>query len=190
MKVLLLDNYDSFTYNLAQMLKECGLKNFDIIKNDKIQIMDIKRYDKILLSPGPGMPKDAGKMMAIIKNFHKTKSIFGVCLGHEAICEFFGGKLINLKEIFHGVASEITITDIDEPLFKGLPKSINGGRYHSWAADRITIPAELNVTAETKDTNRTIMAVSHTKYDVKGVQFHPESFMTPYGKKIIENWLS
>jgi len=190
MKVLLLDNYDSFTYNLAQLLRECGLRNFDVIKNDKIKIDEAKKYDKILLSPGPDMPKKAGFMMEIIKNFHKTKSILGVCLGHEGICEFFGAKLVNLKEIFHGVASKIMIKDLDESLFKGIPKTINGGRYHSWAMDKNSVPGCLKITAETNDRNRTIMAVSHKKYDVKGVQFHPESIMTPYGKKIINNWLN
>lgn len=190
MKVLLLDNYDSFTYNLAQMLKECGAGSPDIIKNDKIHLEDVKKYDKILLSPGPGMPKNAGLMMKIIKQFYRTKSILGVCLGHEGICEFFGGKLVNLNEIYHGIASKITITDPEEPLFKGLPKIIEGGRYHSWAAKRTSLQGCLEIIAETHDKNRTVMGVSHVKYDVKGLQFHPESIMTPFGEKIIRNWLN
>jgi len=189
MKVLLLDNYDSFTYNLAQMLKECGAR-FDIIKNDRIHLEDIEKYTKILLSPGPGKPKDAGMMMKIIKNSYKNKSILGICLGHEAICEFFGAKLINLKKIYHGIASEILVSDHQEPLFNGIPELIKGGRYHSWAADKKNIPADLKITAVTNDKEATVMAVSHKKYDVKGIQFHPESIMTPYGKKIICNWLN
>ena len=190
MKVLLLDNYDSFTYNLAQILKDCGVSRFDVIKNDRIDLKNVEKYDKILLSPGPGKPKDAGMTMEIIKKTYKTKSILGVCLGHEAICEFFGAKLLNLKKIYHGIASKIMITSPKEPLFKGLPEIIEGGRYHSWAADKNTFPESLKITAVTNDKNATVMAVSHTQYDVKGIQFHPESIMTPYGKIIISNWLN
>jgi len=189
MKVLLLDNYDSFTYNLAQILSECGA-SFDVVKNDGIKLSDVAKYNKILLSPGAGMPKDAGIMMEIIKRFHKSKSILGICLGHEAVCEFFGAKLINLDRIFHGVASEILIGKPFDSIFKGLPQIIKGGRYHSWTAEKASMPDCLKITASTNDKDSAVMAVSHEKYDIKGLQFHPESFMTPCGKKIIGNWLN
>jgi len=186
MRVLLVDNYDSFTYNLAQLLEESKLCSFDIVKNDKINFSLIESYDKIMLSPGPGLPSEAGEMMKVIEQYHDSKSIFGVCLGMQAIAEFFGGKLINLSQVFHGIKAEILI-DISEPIFKGLKPKIEVGLYHSWAVDNDYLPDCLTVTA--KSSKGIIMSLSQKKFDVNGVQFHPESYMTPDGRKIIENWL-
>ncbi len=186
MKVLLLDNYDSFTYNIAQLLEESRLCDFDIIKNDKIIVEECKKYDKILLSPGAGIPSEAGMMMQVIKKYHKTKSIFGICLGMQAIANFFDGEIYNLQKVYHGKKTEITIKN-SEPIFSNLPNKIEVGLYHSWAVKPENLPKSLQITS--KSEQNIIMSLSHIIYNIKGVQFHPESYMTTLGKKIITNWL-
>ncbi len=184
MKTLVLDNYDSFTYNLVYILRELGC-NLDIYRNDKIGLEAVGQYDKILLSPGPGIPSEAGIMPELIKKYAPTKDILGVCLGHQAIGEAFGGGLINLSEVVHGVASKVRIQP--DPLFTGLPEFFTVGRYHSWVIDETLLPQELEVIAKTPDGQ--IMAVRHVKYQVKGLQFHPESILTEHGVEIIKNWI-
>lgn len=186
MKILVLDNYDSFTYNLVYILRELGYGDrMDIYRNDKIALEDVGTYDKILLSPGPGVPADAGIMPELIRKYAATKDILGICLGHQAIGEAFGGSLNNLTEVVHGVASEVKIKE--DVLFKGLPETFKIGRYHSWVIDESTLPEELIVTAKTPDGQ--IMAVKHKRYQVRGLQFHPESILTENGKKIMQNWI-
>ena len=186
MKILVLDNYDSFTYNLVHIIRELGFE-MDIFRNDKIELEDVSSYDKILLSPGPGIPSEAGIMKDVIKRYSHIKSILGVCLGHQAIAESFGGKLFNIPDVLHGVTSTAIVKDKSEKLFHGIPLQFQACHYHSWAVVPESIPAELTVTAANE--NGIVMAVAHKKYDVRGVQFHPESIMTEYGKKIMENWL-
>lgn len=186
MRVLLVDNYDSFTYNLAQLLDESKLCSFMIEKNDKIDLQNINNYDKILLSPGAGIPSEAGKMMQLIKEFYDKKPILGVCLGMQAIAEFFGGSLFNLNTVYHGKKVEVIVDNCD-PIFAGLEKNIDVGLYHSWAVKKENLPANLKITAVSKQ--NIVMAISHNQYDVKGVQFHPESYMTKDGEKILMNWL-
>lgn len=186
MKILVLDNYDSFTYNLVYILRELGHGDqMDIYRNDKIALEDVGAYDKILLSPGPGLPCDAGIMPALIRQYAPSKDILGVCLGHQAIGEAFGGSLNNLTEVVHGVASEVKVKE--DVLFAGLPETFKIGRYHSWVIDESTLPEELIVTAKTPDGQ--IMAVKHKKYQVRGLQFHPESILTENGKEIMKNWV-
>ena len=188
MKILVIDNYDSFVYNLVHLIKNNLKKStIDIFRNDKIKIEEVKKFDKILLSPGPGIPREANIMIPLIREFASSKSILGVCLGHQAIAEAFGAKLLNTKEVFHGVESKVEIIDEDEPLFSGIPNAINVGRYHSWIVSPDGLPDEFSITAQTKD--KTIMAISHKSFDIRGVQFHPESILTKYGEKIISNWL-
>ena len=187
MKILVLDNYDSFTYNLIHYVKELTDAQVDVFRNDKIALADVAAYDKILLSPGPGIPREAGILLDVIKTYSSTKSIFGVCLGLQAIAEAFGGEIYNLDEVFHGIESEIHITDPNEMLYKDLPERFAAGRYHSWNVRADNLPACLKITA--LDAEGLIMAASHTLYDVRGVQFHPESVLTPEGKKIVRNWL-
>jgi len=187
-KVLLIDNYDSFTYNLAQLLDESNLCKFDIIKNDIVKIDEISEFDKILISPGPGLPENAGKLLEIIENYHKKKSILGICLGMQGIAEFFGAELYNLEKVYHGIKANAHIVDKNEIIFKDLPDRIEVGLYHSWAVYKNLKDTELKITAISQ--RNIIMGISHKKYDVKGIQFHPESIMTKYGKNIIENWLS
>ena len=186
-KILLIDNYDSFTYNLAQLLDESNLCNFDIIKNDALDIDKIIKYDKIIISPGAGLPKDAGIILKIIKKYHKTKPILGICLGMQAIAEFFGAELYNLEKVYHGIKINTRITDDNELLFNNIPNNIKVGLYHSWAVYKNVEKSDLKITACSND--NIIMAISHKKYDVKGIQFHPESYITKFGKDIIENWL-
>lgn len=187
MKLLVLDNYDSFVYNIIHIIKELDLvEEIDVFRNDKIAVKDAGKYDKILLSPGPGIPSEAGVLLDIIKTFGPTKSILGVCLGHQAIGETYGAKLINLSEVYHGIAIPTLIKAKDE-LFKGVPEKFKSGRYHSWAIDPKSDLTNLDVTAV--DDQGNIMAVRHKKYNVKGVQFHPESILTEHGKTILENWL-
>lgn len=187
-KVLLLDNYDSFTWNLAQMLDESGLCRFEVIKNDKITIKEASTFDKIMLSPGPGLPDDAGILKKLIKELGSTKPVLGICLGHQAIAEVYGVKLKQLKEISHGESTTISlIEEHQDYLFEGLSNKFQAGRYHSWVVDLCSFNKELKVTAINESYR--IMAISHRKYDVKGVQFHPESILTPLGFKIIQNWL-
>ncbi|WP_375583510.1 anthranilate synthase component II [Cyclobacterium xiamenense] len=184
MKILVLDNYDSFTYNLVYILRELGC-TLDIYRNDKISLEAVNQYDKILLSPGPGIPSEAGIMPKLIKKYAPTKDILGVCLGHQAIGEAFGGGLINLSEVVHGVASKVRIQP--DSLFKGLPEFFTVGRYHSWVIDETVLPPELEVIAKTPDGQ--IMAVRHNRYRVKGLQFHPESILTEHGVEIMKNWI-
>lgn len=186
MKILLLDNYDSFTFNLVHIVKELGYE-IDVIRNDKIALEAVDAYDKILLSPGPGIPEEAGILLPLIERYAPTKSILGVCLGEQAIGQVFGAKLINLQEVYHGISSVIDVV-ADEPLFKGMGNPFMGGRYHSWVVDPENLPECLEVTAIERE-SRQIMALRHKEYDVKGIQFHPESVLTPNGKTIIENWL-
>lgn len=187
MKVLILDNYDSFTYNLVHMVEKLLHVKIEVFKNDEIGLEEVARFDKIILSPGPGLPDEAGIMKALIKQYGSSKSILGVCLGHQAIGEVYGGKLINLDNVFHGVAHEIDVLDATEILFKGLEKKLMVGRYHSWVVDRNDFPKELMITAT--DDNGNVMGLRHRELNIRGVQFHPESIMTPVGEKIISNWL-
>ncbi len=186
MRILVFDNYDSFTYNLVHLVKQLGYMNVEVHRNDKISIESIDQYDKILLSPGPGIPSESGILVDLIKVYAPTKSILGVCLGLQAIGEAFGGNLVNLSNVYHGVALEAEIMENDV-LFQSLPKKIQVGRYHSWALSRDNFPDCLTITAI--DEEGTIMALSHKEYDVRAVQFHPESVLTPCGETIIKNWL-
>jgi anthranilate synthase component 2 len=185
-KLLVLDNYDSFTYNLVHLIEKVSEIDFDVIRNDKISIDAVKAYDKILLSPGPGLPKDAGIMPELIKQYGSSKSILGVCLGLQAIGESYGGSLKNLETVFHGIATPINII-LEDIIFNGCPKTFTVGRYHSWIINNQNLPNQLKITA--LDTNGNIMALKHQSHDVKGVQFHPESILSEYGELIIKNWL-
>lgn len=186
MRVLVVDNYDSFVYNLVHYLQEFGCET-KVVRNDRINFPEINYFDKILLSPGPGIPSEAGKMMSVIEKFYDKKPILGICLGHQAIAEFFGGKLVNLKKVYHGVSENLFITDKSEYLFKKIPQKIKVGRYHSWIVSH-KIPDILCVTAV--DDRGEIMALSHKYFDIRGVQFHPESILTDYGKRIMKNWIN
>lgn len=185
-KILVFDNYDSFTYNLVQIIEQIIDEKVDVYRNDQIALKDIEKYDKIILSPGPGIPEEAGILLEVIKKYAPTKSIFGVCLGQQAIAEAFGGSLINLSEIYHGVATEATQTS-EHHIFNNLPKTLEVGRYHSWAVNPDDFPEELEITSI--DKNGMIMSLKHKTYDVHAVQYHPESILTPDGKKILENFL-
>ena len=187
-KILVFDNYDSFTYNLVQMIEKITNEKVDVYRNDEISLEEIEKYDKIILSPGPGIPEEAGILLDLIKKYASTKSILGVCLGQQAIAEAFGGNLINLTEIFHGVATSSKTVRENVKLFKDLPAEIEVGRYHSWAVNPENFPAELEITAT--DNDGMIMALQHRNYDVHGVQFHPESILTPDGEQIIRNFLN
>jgi len=195
MKILVFDNYDSFTYNLVQLVEKILHQKVDVYRNDEIPLEKVKEYDKIILSPGPGIPEEAGLLLPLIKEYAPSKSILGVCLGHQAIGEAFGGKLINLSEVYHGVATTIKVkshlasgeTNVKNGLFEGLPKEFEAGRYHSWIISDENFPKELEITAT--DENNFIMALQHKKFDVQGVQFHPESVLTPNGEDILKNWL-
>jgi len=185
MKILVVDNYDSFVYNLVHILYNLGVDEVEVLKNDKIDLDSINNFDKILLSPGPGIPREAGLMPEIIKRFASSKSILGICLGHQAIAESFGGSLINMQTPLHGVASALTITQEDY-LFDGISSGINVGHYHSWIVDN-KLPDTLEVLATDESGN--IMALRHKEYDVRGLQFHPESVLTESGIAMIANWL-
>ncbi|MEN6618006.1 MAG: aminodeoxychorismate/anthranilate synthase component II [Rikenellaceae bacterium] len=186
-KILIFDNYDSFTYNLVHAIRSLGYTQFVVRRNDQITLDEAGEFDKILLSPGPGIPEEAGLLLPLVKKYASTKSIFGVCLGQQAIAESFGGSLINLATVCHGISTPIKVTDTAEYLFKGLPESFEGGRYHSWVVNPQDFPSCLNITAQ--DQEGQIMALSHKEFDVRAVQFHPESVLTPLGEKIIFNWL-
>lgn len=188
MKILVFDNYDSFTYNLVHLVEKILHTKVDVFRNDEISLEAVKAYDKIILSPGPGVPSEAGNLLPLIKEYASSKSILGVCLGHQAIGEAFGATLINLDAVFHGVATPIQIIQPTAPILAGLEKTVEVGRYHSWIVDKIGFPDELEITAV--DENEYIMAMQHRTYDVQGVQFHPESILTPCGEKIMRNWLS
>ncbi len=185
--ILIIDNYDSFTYNLVHLVNEIGLQ-CTVWRNDQFNIDDVDAYDKIILSPGPGIPSEAGLLLDVIEQYSPTKSIFGVCLGQQAIAEVFGGKLYNLNQPMHGIATPIKVTDEKEQLFLGLPQSFKVGRYHSWVVDEKAVPDVLTVTAIDEEDN-SVMALRHKEYDVRGVQFHPESILTEYGKEMMKNWI-
>lgn len=186
MKIVIIDNYDSFTYNLSHLVKELGAE-VTVLRNDSFPIEELETYDKILLSPGPGIPKEAGLLLEVIRTYAGKKPILGVCLGEQAIGEVFGGKLTYLSEVYHGIQSPIRIT-ASNYLFEGLPEEILVGRYHSWVIDRENFPDALEITAVSQEGY--IMALRHKDFDVQGIQFHPESVLTPDGKKIISNWLN
>lgn len=184
--ILVFDNYDSFTYNLVHAVKKLGFTDVEVHRNDQIALDEIARFDKIILSPGPGVPSESGILLDVIKKYAPTKPILGVCLGEQAIAEAFGGTLINLTEVHHGVSSMVSVIE-DDILFNGLSKTIEVGRYHSWAAEKSTLPDCLKITAV--DEEGMIMALAHKTYDVRGVQFHPESVLTPDGEQMLKNWL-
>jgi anthranilate synthase component II len=192
MRILVFDNYDSFTYNLVHLVEKITHAKVEVFRNDQIALEKVKDYDKIILSPGPGIPEEAGLLLPLIKEYAVTKSILGVCLGHQAIGEAFGGKLINLETVYHGVATPIKIQETrikkQNGVLSNLGSEIEVGRYHSWIVSEENFPQELEVTA--RDENGYIMALQHKQYDVQGVQFHPESVLTPLGEKILRNWLS
>ena len=186
MRLLIFDNYDSFTYNLVHAFRELGVEP-DVIRNDKMSVEDAAKYDKIVISPGPGIPSESGILPELLKRWVPEKPILGVCLGHQAIGENSGAKLLNLPEVYHGISTDIEV-EKEDYLFDGLPKRMRVGRYHSWVVDNAGFPEdELEVTA--RDDEGLIMAMRHRKYDVRGVQFHPESILTPEGMKILKNWL-
>lgn len=187
-KILIIDNYDSFTYNLVHLVNELG-QQCEVWRNDKFAIGDVDAFDQIILSPGPGIPSEAGLLLEVIGKYAATKSIFGVCLGQQAIAEVFGGSLYNLSQPMHGIATPIKVTDDQEQLFKGLPASFKVGRYHSWVVSDKDLPQALKITA-IDEADNSIMALAHQEYDVRGVQFHPESILTEYGKELMQNWLS
>ena len=197
MKILVFDNYDSFTYNLVHLVEKILHQKVEVHRNDQIPLEKVKEFDKIILSPGPGIPVEAGLLLPLIKEYASSKSILGVCLGHQAIGEAFGGKLINLSAVYHGVATKIRLrsssnkgssqAEGESPLFRDLPDEIEVGRYHSWIVADEDFPAELQVTS--RDENNYIMALQHRRFDVQGVQFHPESVLTPKGEEIMRNWL-
>ncbi|WP_417619545.1 anthranilate synthase component II [Oceanihabitans sediminis] len=185
-KVLVIDNYDSFTYNLVHYLEDLDAEVL-VRRNDKLSLEEVADFHKIILSPGPGIPDEAGLLKKIIKTYAPYKSILGVCLGQQAIAEVFGGKLINLEAVYHGVATKVTQTATNEALFTGFKKSFPVGRYHSWVVDK-NLPDCLEATSE--DENGQIMSLRHRVYDVRGVQYHPESVLTPNGKQLLKNWLN
>jgi anthranilate synthase component II len=187
-KILVIDNYDSFTYNLVHYIRKLSDDTVDVFRNDQIGLDEVNRYEKILLSPGPGIPVEAGICLDLIRRYAPTKSILGVCLGHQAIGEAFGGKLINLDKVYHGISTPVDIIATGDSLFKDIPGRIEVGRYHSWVLSRENLPSCLKITS--LDEKGMIMGISHKEYDVKGVQFHPESVLTHYGLKIMENWLN
>ncbi|MEO6069227.1 MAG: aminodeoxychorismate/anthranilate synthase component II [Chitinophagaceae bacterium] len=187
MKILVFDNYDSFTYNLVHLIEKITHGKVAVFRNDEIPLEKVADYDKIVLSPGPGLPAEAGLLEPLIKEYAAQKSILGVCLGHQAIGEVFGASLINLSTVYHGIATPIQILDKQSKILKNLPEEIEVGRYHSWVVSDIDFPEELQITAI--DRNGYIMGLQHKKYDVQGVQFHPESVLTPLGEVILKNWL-
>ena len=204
MKILVFDNYDSFTYNLVHLVEKITHEKVAVFRNDQLPLEKVKDYDKIILSPGPGIPEEAGLLLPLIREYAASKSILGVCLGHQAIGQAFGGKLINLSSVFHGVATPVKVVKrapsvvsgaanspltfhVSRNLFHGLPEELEVGRYHSWVVSKENFPGELEITAE--DESGMIMGLQHKTYDVQGVQFHPESVLTPDGEKILSNWL-
>jgi anthranilate synthase component 2 len=188
MKILVLDNYDSFTYNLVQYIERVLKEAVDVRRNDQISLEEIGNYDKILISPGPGIPEEAGITLELIRTYGASKSILGVCLGHQAIAEAYGGSISNLSTVYHGVVGQMTQVIPGDYLFEGVPLEFDAGRYHSWVADRETLPSELEITVENDEGY--IMALRHRAHDVRGVQFHPESVLTEYGGRMILNWIT
>ena len=185
MKVVIIDNYDSFTYNLSHLIKSLGAE-VTVVRNDQFELQDLESFNKIVLSPGPGIPSEAGLLLDVIHTYAGKKPILGVCLGHQAIGEVFGGKLVNLSDVFHGVATPCHIV-ADDPIFSGLERDITIGRYHSWVVSNEDLPECLEVTAVSDEGQ--IMALRHKSLNIRGIQFHPESVLTPDGKKMIQNWL-
>jgi anthranilate synthase component 2 len=186
MKLAVIDNYDSFTFNLVHYFEDLGA-SVTVFRNDEFELKELDAFDKIVLSPGPGLPNEAGLLKEVIQTYATTKSILGICLGLQAIGEVFGGTLINLEKVYHGVTSKIKIIEEDS-IFKNMPDQIEVGRYHSWVISNDNFPPNLIITSV--DENKQIMSVKHSLFDVRGVQFHPESILTPFGKKILKNWLS
>ena len=188
MKIVIIDNYDSFTYNLSHLVKSLGAE-VTVLRNDQFQLTDLEPYDKIILSPGPGIPSEAGLLLDVIRTYASRKPMLGVCLGHQAIGEAFGARLENLSEVFHGVATPCSVCDAASSVhFQGLPATFTIGRYHSWVVSREDFPSSLEVTAVSPEGQ--IMALRHRDYEVYGIQFHPESVLTPDGKQIIQNFLN
>jgi anthranilate synthase component 2 len=187
MRILVFDNYDSFTYNLVHLVEKLVPVKVEVFRNNELPLEKVKDYDKIILSPGPGIPTEAGLLLPLIKEYAPTKSILGVCLGHQGIGEALGGTLINLSEVYHGVALPCKLQTEHCKLFAGMPDTFDAGRYHSWVVSKKGLPDDLEITAE--DDNGFIMAMQHKKYDLQGVQFHPESVLTPLGDVIMKNWL-
>ncbi len=186
-RILVFDNYDSFTYNLVHLAGTVPGNKVTVVRNDCIDLNRVMEFDKIILSPGPGIPSEAGLLMPLLRHFASVKSILGVCLGHQAIAEHFGGRLVNLPEVYHGVAEPVRILPGLSDLYNGMANGFEAGRYHSWAVDREGFPDCLEITAE--DGNGLIMGLRHRHYDVEGVQFHPESILTPMGGLLMRNWL-
>lgn len=186
MKIVIIDNYDSFTYNLVHYLEELS-GEVTVLRNDEFEIEELQAFDKILLSPGPGIPDEAGLLKQVISHYAETKSILGICLGQQAIGEVYGGSLINLDKVFHGISSKVKTSVKDETLFDTIPEEFEVGRYHSWVVSAENFPDELEITST--DENGQIMSLRHRKFDIKSVQFHPESVLTPHGKTILKNWL-
>jgi anthranilate synthase component II len=187
-RILVIDNYDSFTYNLVHFIEKLTDVHPSVFRNDEISLDEIRGYDKILLSPGPGIPVDSGVCLDLIRLYGSEKSILGICLGHQAIGQAFGGKLLNLSQVYHGVATPVNIIDRKDPLFIGLPATISAGRYHSWVLTKEQLPECFTITCE--DDNGMIMGISHKQFNVRGVQFHPESVLTEHGLEIIRNWIN
>jgi anthranilate synthase component 2 len=187
MKLIIIDNFDSFTYNIVQIIEQLSSVKYSVVKHDQLNIDEVIQFDKILFTPGPGLPEEHPIMGKVIKQYSASKSILGICLGHQAIGQSFGGELTKQNVLSHGITKKIIITDPSEYLFQGLPPEMNVGLYHSWAVSPINFPDELKITAVSED--GIIMALAHKHYDVRGVQFHPESIMTPFGKHILTNWL-
>ena len=187
MKILIIDNYDSFTFNLVKLIRAITAIEPIVKRNDQCSLEEVNDYDKILLSPGPGIPTEAGNLLPLIRHAAPNKSILGVCLGHQAIAEAFGGTLSRLENVYHGIVTPVNLCN-DNALFSNLPPSISVGRYHSWVVERKALPAELEILSEDEDGN--IMALKHRKHNIYGVQFHPESIMTPLGTQIISNWIN
>lgn len=186
MSIAMIDNYDSFTYNLVHLVKELGAE-IEVFRNDQFELPELERFEKIMLSPGPGIPEEAGKLIDVIREYAGKKTILGICLGEQAIGEFFGGKLVNLSDVFHGVQTPAHIVSSD-PIFNDMEKDIVVGRYHSWVVDAESIPPCLEVTCISDEGQ--VMALRHRNYDIRGIQFHPESVLTPEGKKMINNWIN
>lgn len=184
--ILILDNYDSFTFNLVHLVEKITGETVSVFRNDKMAIAEIEKFDKIILSPGPGIPSEAGILLDVIKTYAPSKSILGICLGHQAIAEAFGGSLTNLTKVFHGVSTPVTVTH-STALFDDLPASFEAGRYHSWIVNEKDLPGSLEVTS--RDAEGNIMSLQHKNFNVQGLQFHPESILTPLGETILRNWL-
>ena len=187
MKIIIIDNYDSFTYNLVHAIRKISGEDVKVVRNDEVTLEELEDFDKIVLSPGPGLPSESGLLIPVIREFASRKSILGVCLGHQAIGEVFGGKLLNMNKVLHGIATPVNVISRSTNLFDGMPDQFEAGRYHSWIVDNDGFPECLEITSV--DNENRIMSLRHKEFQVEGVQFHPESVLTPLGEKLIENWL-